>query len=144
MIENTSPSFTSKLTASTARMPPKRIAMSSARNRLIRGRSAAHRHGGAWPRHPRLSWMLARETWMAGPSPAMTKETTARSSQPLRPRVRLLPAEAGAALQRVGLEPALHLDPAAIDAARFEQDHDHQHEAVQRRLQARHAADAPR
>src|SRR5271166_3890967 len=86
--------------------------------------------------------MPARGTWMAGPSPAMTKQTTARSSQPLRPRVRLLPAEAGAALQRVGLEPALHLDPAAIDAAGLEQDHDHQHEAVQRRLQSRHATDA--
>ena len=35
MIENTSPCWTSKLTASTARMPPKRMAMSSARNRLI-------------------------------------------------------------------------------------------------------------
>ena len=34
---------------------------------------AVHRHGRAWPGHPRLlARRMASQTWMAGPSPAMT------------------------------------------------------------------------
>src|SRR4051794_15497517 len=115
MMEKTSPSSTSKLTASTARMPPKRMAMSSARNRLIGGHSLSRCHAGC-----------AMTMGMAGSSPAMTIVGTATSSQPLRAGVGFLSPEARAALQRIGLEPVLDLDPASIDAAGLEQDHDDQ------------------
>src|ERR1700729_1403419 len=128
MMENTSPCSTWKLTASTARMPPKRMAISLAAKMLMGGHTEQRR----WAR------------WPPPPLPQGEGENSAASPQTLRARVGLLPTETGAALERVGLKPVLQLYPAAIDAARLEQDHHHQHEAEQRRLQPRHATDPKR
>jgi hypothetical protein len=40
---------------------------------LCRGRSSLLCHGRAWPGYPRLCWFQRRKSWVAGPSPAMTR-----------------------------------------------------------------------
>src|SRR4051794_3570355 len=81
MIENTSPFCTSKLTESTARIPPNRMEMPSAWNRVM------HEFPGGQRREPCVS------------------------PQPLRSCVGLLSAKAGATLQWEGAEPVLDLQP---------------------------------
>src|ERR1700722_18251148 len=121
MIENTSPCSTSKLTASTARIPPNRMAISSGRNNIMEP--------------PLRPWGWRGWVWWGANSP---------SPQPLRPCIRFLPPEHRPALQRICLEPVFHLEPAAIDAARLEQDHHHQHQPVQGWLQTGHAPNPER